>query len=230
MVSIDDGRNRAAAQSLLYVIVTIQTFTLHGEEKLARLHGTRIDGIPLYQYFAVVLPGRRYEFGDARKRKLHVPLPADSAFAVFLQSYVKALRLSRATSTSSNGIVPDCVVCTFSWPFPASRTISPGAACCKARAIAWRRSGSMVYFAPDFCIPTTASFIIASGSSERGLSEVRTTRSIPLPAASPISGRLARSRLPPQPNIVMTLPLSPARTTKSRASAVRLRIASSVCA
>ena len=47
--------------------------------------------------------------------------------------------------------------------------------------------------------------MIARGSSLRGLSEVSTTKSLPRPAASPISGRLARSRSPPQPNTVMTL-------------------------
>src|SRR5208282_3716177 len=74
-----------------------------------------------------------------------------------------------------------------------------GACLLEAKAIALRRSGSMEYFAPDFCnpdlcSPTTASFMMASGSSERGLSEVRTTKSLPLPAASPINGRLVRSR------------------------------------
>ena len=70
---------------------------------------------------------------------------------------------------------------------------------------------SIVYFAPGRCRPTSASLMMASGSSLRGLSEVSTTKSLPRPAASPISGRLARSRSPPQPNTVMTRPLPPAR-------------------
>ena len=64
----------------------------------------------------------------------------------------------------------------------------------------------------------------------RGLSEVSTTKSLPRPAASPMSGRLARSRSPPQPNSVMTRPRPPACITKSRANEVRFRSASSVWA
>ena len=61
-------------------------------------------------------------------------------------------------------------------------------------------------------MPTSASFMIASGSSERGLSLVSTTKSLPSAAACPISGRLARSRSPPHPNNVMTrLGFEPAR-------------------
>ena len=52
-------------------------------------------------------------------------------------------------------------------------------------------------------MPTSASFMMASGSSERGLSLVRTTKSLFSAAACPISGRLVRSRSPPQPNRVM---------------------------
>ena len=60
--------------------------------------------------------------------------------------------------------------------------------------------GFDLVFSARRCSPTIASFMIASGSSLRGLSEVKTTKSLPRPAASPISGRLARSRSPPQPN------------------------------
>ena len=42
--------------------------------------------------------------------------------------------------------------------------------------------------------------MIASGSSERGLSEVTITTSASRAAISPISGRLPRSRSPPAPN------------------------------
>ena len=48
--------------------------------------------------------------------------------------------------------------------------------------------------------PATISATIASGSSERGLSEVTTTTSASRAAISPISGRLPRSRSPPAPN------------------------------
>ena len=52
---------------------------------------------------------------------------------------------------------------------------------------------------------------MASGSSERGLSLVATTKSLPSPAACPIFGRLVRSRSPPQPNSVITRPPSCSR-------------------
>ena len=66
------------------------------------------------------------------------------------------------------------------------------------------RSGSTVYWTPLACRPGSISARIAAGSSERGLSLVATTKSLPSPAAWPILGRLVRSRSPPQPKSVMT--------------------------
>ena len=66
-------------------------------------------------------------------------------------------------------------------------------------AIAARRSGSTSTSAPPSPIPARISAMIASGSSERGLSEVTTARSASRSAIAPISGRLSRSRSPPQP-------------------------------
>ena len=54
------------------------------------------------------------------------------------------------------------------------------------------------------------------GSSERGLSLVRTTTSAPRPAAAPISARLAGSRSPPHPNTAMTRPATIARAGAER--------------
>ena len=65
--------------------------------------------------------------------------------------------------------------------------------------------------------------MIASGSSERGLSEVTITRSASRGAISPISGRLPRSRSPPQPNTTCSRPLgqlAAARSTFSSESGV----------
>ena len=56
--------------------------------------------------------------------------------------------------------------------------------------------------------------MIASGSSERGLSEVTNTWSASRAAISPISGRFLRSRSPPQPNTTCSLP-----SVRSRAAA-----------
>ena len=55
-------------------------------------------------------------------------------------------------------------------------------------------------------LPARISSMIASGSSERGLSEVTITRSASRLAISPISGRLPRSRSPPQPNTTWRRP------------------------
>ena len=55
--------------------------------------------------------------------------------------------------------------------------------------------------------PATISSTIASGSSERGLSEVMIATSASRAPISPISGRLARSRSPPAPNTTITPPV-----------------------
>ena len=67
--------------------------------------------------------------------------------------------------------------------------------------------------------------MIASGSSERGLSEVTITRSASAAAAFPISGRFARSRSPPAPKTTCTRP-----SVSSRAARSTLSSASGVCA
>ena len=55
-------------------------------------------------------------------------------------------------------------------------------------------------------MPRLISSMIFSGSSLRGLSEVTITRSLSRAATAPISGRLVRSRSPPQPKTVMIRP------------------------
>ncbi len=57
--------------------------------------------------------------------------------------------------------------------------------------------------------------MIASGSSERGLSEVTITRSARRLAISPMIGRLPRSRSPPHPNTTCTRPSVSARAACS---------------
>ena len=65
-------------------------------------------------------------------------------------------------------------------------------------------------------MPRLISSMMRSGSSERGLSEVMTTRSLSRAATAPISGRLVRSRSPPQPNTVITRPGASGRAVSSR--------------
>ena len=67
--------------------------------------------------------------------------------------------------------------------------------------------------------------MIASGGSERGLSEVTITRSASRAAISPISGRFARSRSPPAPNTTSTRP-----DASSRAAASTFSSAPGLCA
>ena len=67
--------------------------------------------------------------------------------------------------------------------------------------------------------------MIASGSSDRGLSLVTITRSASSAAARPIIGRFARSRSPPQPNTTITRPSADARAPRST-----LWMLSGVCA
>ncbi len=54
--------------------------------------------------------------------------------------------------------------------------------------------------------PSSTSPMMASGSSCRGLSDVRNARSLSRAAAAPMRGRLARSRFPPQPKTQSTRP------------------------
>jgi hypothetical protein len=66
--------------------------------------------------------------------------------------------------------------------------------------------------------PSATWATIASGTSERGLSEVTTATSASRPAISPMSGRLARSRSPPQPKTTITRPSVTALAARSRLS------------
>ena len=69
------------------------------------------------------------------------------------------------------------------WPLPAIRTASPGSASASAASMARRRSGS-TRTRPGRRKPASRSSRIWSGSSVRGLSVVRMTRSAPASAAS----------------------------------------------
>ena len=72
-------------------------------------------------------------------------------------------------------------------------------------------------------MPCTISLAMAAGSSLRGLSLVTTTRSASLAARRPISGRLPRSRSPPQPNTQINSPPEPT-APRSAASAFSMRV------
>ena len=57
--------------------------------------------------------------------------------------------------------------------------------------------------------------MIASGASERGLSEVTIARSLRRAAIAPMTGRLVRSRSPPQPKTQIRRPAVSARSARS---------------
>ena len=73
--------------------------------------------------------------------------------------------------------------------------------------------------------PARISSMIASGSSLRGLSEVTIATSASSEAIRPISGRLPRSRSPPQPKTQITRPVASSRAVRSTFSS-----ASGLCA
>ena len=148
-------------------------------------------------------PGRR---PDRRRRAWRRrPRPcARRRRSITRASPARERSASRATVTSSNGSLrPSSNSWPCSWPLPATTITSPGPAASTASAIARRRSTSRSASAPA---PAITSSMIASGSSLRGLSEVTITRSARRRAASPISGRLARSRSPPAPNTATSRP------------------------
>src|SRR5216683_3772356 len=228
ITSTHHGSRSAFLQRLLDKIVTVQPFPFHRKEKLTGLYRPRVDGVSPGNIISLVLARGCNELADSRQWQSHVRVSAAALAAS--QSNPASRNASRATSTSSKGHDPSRVTCIFSCPLPASRTMSPGRASPIASAMAFLRSVSTAYFALVFCKPTRASLMMEHGSSLRGLSEVSTTKSLPRPATSPMSGRFVRSRSPPQPKSVTTRPFDPFCETNSRASAVRLRSASSVCA
>ena len=83
------------------------------------------------------------------------------------------------------------------------------------------RSGSMITCARSragtLSAPASISASMPSGSSERGLSLVKIATSASPAAAAPISGRLARSRSPPQPSTMVRFPSVTGRSASSTA-------------
>src|SRR6185312_14092239 len=127
------------------------------------------------------------------------------------------LRMAAASSSrSENG----CTTPPASWPdscpLPARKTMSPGPASATAWAMASRRSPistiSPPSAGPTARAPASIAARMAAGSSERGLSSVTIRTSLRRAAASPIIGRLAVSRSPPQPSTVMIRPSVRARS------------------
>src|SRR5690606_13769491 len=124
----------------------------------------------------------------------HSPVQFENSFSI-----------RATTSRSSKGCFTPFISWYVSWPFPATSMMSLSAAIIHAILIASSRSGwTTAFFASAGVIPSCMSRIISIGSSSRGLSEVSTTLSLYLTAIEAITGRLALSRLPPQPTTVIT--------------------------
>ena len=136
--------NGASPQRRFDVVVTVQPFALDSEKQVARLNRAGIDGIPYWRQLRDEAAGRAARTPPLAK------VAASYAFRmVFASTHILHARaLARASSMSSKGTVPSRVTCIFSCPFPAISTISPGLASLIANSIAFRRSGSSVYFVP----------------------------------------------------------------------------------
>ena len=137
------------------------------------------------------------------------PVAAASSAAVQSASVMprappSSARAARTSIASSNGSTRSPTICPVSWPLPATTRTSPASSAADRgadRGPRGRRSRRA---------PGQASRIarrIAAGSSLRGLSSVTNTRSARAAAIAPISGRLPRSRSPPQPNTHDQAPL-----------------------
>ena len=133
---------------------------------------------------------------------------SDRALFVRCDSYLLRMnqRLRGPTSRSSKGCFtsaddPD----RFSWPLPAitSRT-SPGCAEHQPPCGWPRRRSAMRRKRAPGSSPAAIWSRIASGDSWRGLSDVKTAVSAYRTAICAISGRLLRSRLPPQPQTTIS--------------------------
>ena len=98
-----------------------------------------------------------------------------------------ALRARRgpraARSRSSNGCTAPATSWPVSWPLPATSSVSPGRARATAAAMAARRSPTSQHLGAPAAgtsgTPASMAARIAAGSSERGLSSVTTSTSLP---------------------------------------------------
>jgi hypothetical protein len=84
----------------------------------------------------------------------------------------------RATARSSNGTTRSPMVWVVSWPLPAMTTTSPAGRSGMPRAKAMAASVGLGHNTVTVVVrapPAMVALMIASGSSERGLSEVTTT-------------------------------------------------------
>ena len=144
----------------------------------------------------------------------------------FMRGSPSASSSSRATTRSSNGIdlVPELLVrlVALAGDRPPRRPPPPREAPAGSPRGGRARPRTR---RPPPSRPVSISAMMASGSSDRGLSVVTTLRSAFAVAAAPIRERFARSRSPPQPNTRIRRPDVSGRDARST-----LRMLSGVCA
>ena len=204
---LDYRRASALWPVLSDVIMPIVSFPTHGKEQIPGLHSARINA-EARDHSAISRRCAKY-FCDVRKSSLISDVRSRSSFIRRAHPFIPlhspanaepAAPLRGRRTRSSGPSEPDTsrVLCRRGARCRPARLRS------RALRMAFARSGSATCGVSKRRRPTSASFMMSSGSSVRGLSEVSTTKSLCSPAAMPISGRLARSRSPPQPNSVMT--------------------------
>src|SRR5271170_5446619 len=110
LISTDDGSYGTFFHRLRDEIVAVHEFALDREEELPRLNGAGVDGISLRCSLGIKLTSSGEKIGNARERQLHEFFPAAAAS----QMYPASRKTWRAISTSSNGMDPWRVTCTFS--------------------------------------------------------------------------------------------------------------------
>src|SRR5215467_1734680 len=109
LIFADYRGNRASFEGVVYEVVPIQTLAFHGKEQVARLDRSRINGIAQRDRIAIEIACRARKFSDSPQQQFHNCRPI-VVTAVVVQSCPASRRISRTSSTSSNGTTPSRVI------------------------------------------------------------------------------------------------------------------------
>ena len=180
-----DRRGRALRQRVAHEIVTVARLALDGEEEVARLAACACRSKRRS-------PASTAAADAARRSRRRSPRESRGACSS-LRSPQWPPGPRRDPRTAGSGRRRSGPFHGLCRPRPARRL--PEARCTAVRMASAR---SPISRAPG--APSMISARIAAGSSERGLSSVTMTASAFSTAIRPMSGRLPRSRSPPQPN------------------------------
>ncbi len=208
---IDEHAPRARRQRVGGEPAAVHALAAQADEQVARLDRARVDD------------GARRPARTAARRAARRPLRRPARHPRRSRAGTCAAIASRATAESSNGSLrPFSNSWPCSCPLPAITTTSPGSASAIAWKIVARRSASRSTAACGRAgMPATISSMIASGASERGLSDVISATSASRAAISPMIGRLPRSRSPPGADHDDQLARRPARARRAAPARAR---------